>query len=1676
MTKLNFTRLPIALAASATIAFALPATPARADDKVRNVILGIGAAIIANEVLKSNGNKGGNKRASGSSGGGGASNTVAQTQRFLNEIGYAAGPVDGQPGQKTRTAIENFQRDSGYQITGTLTTEQFASLRTTFSNITEPPTPGQVTRAATYEAQLYLQKLGYSVGAPDGVWGPKSQGALDQYRAANGLVPSTIALNQSDLQNLHIAVHGTPPLNLAMVGSRNLNLGAGGLGSGGLGTGGLGMGGVGTGGLGSGELGSGQMQVGLSGTVGLGTGGVGVGGAGTGNIGAGGAGAGGLAGAGAFGSAGGLSTGGVANGQLQAGTVGSGGASLSGPGNLSVAGLTPGGASGGIGQSAGLTGPGNLSIGGANPGLSGDVGGQSSGLSGPGNLTITNGVPAPGTGVAALQLGQYIHISDRPIDNMPDIKRTIAIQLAKARTSLLDDPGELKKWFDRDHPTGRFGGEATALRLAFQAGNAIEKEDILRKFKADLLAEIQATPTLSPQNPIPIALYQNVSFGNYVDGKGLVVAGSLPTVDWDLKTRRLSSYASIKVDLPITTILPISREDARLLLDTAAQEKRQMYRLVWGQLLSIGRDESVAQFASSTGLYGRDVPTTFQVDGVTLNLATRGYNVRPKVDQKLYTFALKQPSPQQPQELSNGVPVIEYLASKGVTVKHGHALVGRGSNTSQLNKEIGAADPARIASAVSRLAYLNWLKRNDEYVNRGQNFIVVANALMNDAEKRQFFGDGIQNLPFLKSSSPTADYRPDYRPVFPDEFATQDAKQEFLTNIYPKFIASIPKWPVPIIHVVGARLGSYDFENQRFAIDYDVQDSKNLIAPVAQLDGAKSYGSRWRLASTDRIGPLPKHLEMDPDNARALRNQMNGRNRLYLGWTTSLDMSTSGATLERRVNPNQNPSDNARLQTGRASIKEIGLYLDPGLTQLLVPYDPAALTFSPEEKPKIAETQDLQALPALAGSNQLLKAAVSLIGDPEVENFVIDSHPNVTNANEFSVDEKREEVRQALNGIQTTNMWLAGEATLGQYDRVSGQFPFDLERASKNLMSAGGSRFRVRTRTQLTDSRLFDPMDVPEEVAREIAEKNWRNVEYFVQVKPVSASTSTRGSRTELELVLQPIAAIYVQRSLPEGQQVIYRRSLDSGNFLEHTFAASDFPELKGSVPFDAEAVNLLRVRTMSDAELDASLDALMASTFQYESNSRTQPSVRFFNSAIREYSQEKLAAYKPRYKSWIKARAEALGGLFEMTHFQSGPTLTCGTLSVIEPRSRILAQFSLDTSAMVADVEAHRKIFHPDVTEPYLGRDHVMTTGLIDPSTGECARARMMAVVSIDGIGLVPGEAFNNWYNYGVRQVDFEVSDVNREIGADGVEYVTIMATASETRYFSQQNLRQIQTATPVHVIANTNSSKGTTMAAADQPAVVENAAFKPENTMPENPAAVSDASPWPDVPEFQVANSVRDVVGLRIADTFETADAIVQSEFDVTAVYETPRPSDNVSPALGYVRLYLIDGGLQIITLMSYSPEAPILAINRQMLRMGEPWPQELIAGSLIDKYAEPTARASDDSSMVWAASEACTNLILSPTGARKYEPLGRQELSQPLDQRMVRQAIGSLATIGKGSEDFLKSSKGCGEVMNYSLDLLGQVSGHHGFFTLLTDLDAIGNVEETLAPKKEDIEIKF
>lgn len=122
---------------------------------------------------------------------------ISDIQFNLRRGGFYAGRIDGVWGNQTRQALLYWQRANGYAATGVLTAAQLAvldnvrgaTLSSSGGNISSAPLPrdyrfgaGNLTRSQLVGLQADLQFLGYYSGPVDGVWGQRSQAALERYR------------------------------------------------------------------------------------------------------------------------------------------------------------------------------------------------------------------------------------------------------------------------------------------------------------------------------------------------------------------------------------------------------------------------------------------------------------------------------------------------------------------------------------------------------------------------------------------------------------------------------------------------------------------------------------------------------------------------------------------------------------------------------------------------------------------------------------------------------------------------------------------------------------------------------------------------------------------------------------------------------------------------------------------------------------------------------------------------------------------------------------------------------------------------------------------------------------------------------------------------------------------------------------------------------------------------------------------------------------------------------------------------------------------------------------------------------------------------------------------------------------------------------------------------------
>ncbi len=1555
--KLHFRKTTIAGAMSFALAFQIPAAPANAQNNLGKALAGIGAILLLNEAAKGSGKKGGTS-------GGGLSQT-AQIQKFLNDLGYDAGPVDGQPGKRTRTAIEQFQRDRGFPITGKLTRPQFAALQTNREAVVSPPGPGTISKANTFEAQVYLAELGFNPGNPDGVWGPRSQAALESYRASAGIAQQGMPLQANDIQNLHQQVHSAPI----------------------------------------------QMAA--------------------------------------------------------AGNVPAPSSQLMGPGSSL---LSP--------NSDLMNQPGN-NQGFGNGGLLDQPSGNG-GFGGGGLLDASATTPPKGT-VAnagnAIDPNSYSHVSERPVEGAANINRAIAVQIAKARPEILDEPQNLQQWFTKDHPRTPSGVKPTALRQAYDNGNQIERENILREFKSQLLGEIENTAPLNSENPLRLALYQMANYGEYADNKGLSLTGShLEAFQWQIRTGYVQPFSILRADLPGTSLLPISREQASAMIDSYTPGKQRLFRVVWGTLSSIGQDENIASFAKSSGYTGSyQVPTTFSVDRVTLAIAEPGYRTQPKVGPAIHEFALIDPSEQQ----AVGQDLFAYLDSRGVPMKDGHVLVGVGNSVYHTIPALTHQETNKRAPIFQRLAYLMWLKQNPGFVSRDHNFALVAANVFNDAEKRQFFGDGANQLHYLSGATHVKNAFSGGAKIFRDEFAAEDAKQTFLNDIYPRIQAGIPSGKVPVMHVIGVTLGSYDFENENFPLIYDGQSGASALSfrAAALPVGGHNFAS-MSMHSADRIGPLPTSLDVNRDQARTLRERMGNSTKVYFVWTADLDLDSDGRPIESLYGQqkNQKPS---HLLPGRGTVTRAGLFIDPELNVLLKEYDVASLAPSPETL--MAQQQEPTKDPnqiQFINQEQLLKTAVNLIGDAELDILVANTHSDVRNADEFSTDERLQEARYEWANVNTPPIWFSWNGRLGRYDRETEKFPFQAKGDPRRIqIGQERTKFASAARLNLVGEDLFAPLDVPEDIARKIVESGARDVQLLVRADAVRARLAD-AERSVFDLFIEPKEVLYMSAYTGTGEnQIIARREIvGEESFFEKTYTAADFPGLSGRQMLNGSTLALLRAKGMSEEMLDSELRGLMADILAYERNRRSNPDARFFDNQVYQVDDATFELHGDRFKSWVTARADALSNDFTVQYETNGNWKNrCGEASTFGVHSDYLSQQGINTKQMIVDAKALEQRALNQAKSAASGEiRHLFFMGRMSTEQQRCEPLAGIATLALENIGIAQSLAANQGAQYYYQSADFTLTQSEQGRSSKGIPLLELSGVVTETRFFNQAP----------HARDESNAEL-TIKGGSEQPDEAEDdvkmASFEGSKTdgtkSNETETNNAQAPIWPSLSDLIVSSSTKDSVGVKIGDTIADVDTIIAKDFDVTITYQTERPTGQALPGFEYMRVYIIDGGAQVIAVMSHSPDGPVMGISRHLHRNDGPWDQEGISASLIDKYSEPSARATDDSTMVWSASPDCAYLPLSPTGTRQFFPVGDGVINGDLDTTLAAQALGAIAIVVKGNGAFVEKSADCGVLVQYSSQPLSVIPGYSSIYTFMTDVGLLQQVQSALdSAKPKPKKIKF
>ena len=123
--------------------------------------------------------------------------TIRAIQQALDKQGFKVGAADGVWGQRTESAIANFQRARGMAASGEPDAHTLAALgllpagaeRPVPRRAGEPLGAADLDPAAIRIIQQALNSTGFEVGSPDGVWGDRTVRALRDFQRAQGIEP-----------------------------------------------------------------------------------------------------------------------------------------------------------------------------------------------------------------------------------------------------------------------------------------------------------------------------------------------------------------------------------------------------------------------------------------------------------------------------------------------------------------------------------------------------------------------------------------------------------------------------------------------------------------------------------------------------------------------------------------------------------------------------------------------------------------------------------------------------------------------------------------------------------------------------------------------------------------------------------------------------------------------------------------------------------------------------------------------------------------------------------------------------------------------------------------------------------------------------------------------------------------------------------------------------------------------------------------------------------------------------------------------------------------------------------------------------------------------------------------------------------------------------------------------
>ncbi|MFV0244815.1 MAG: peptidoglycan-binding protein [Qingshengfaniella sp.] len=1600
------------------------ANPVRANDDL-NRLLGIGAAILLNQAAKSQNSGGNQSSGQGAARGGGAGGNPAQAaamdlQRDLNTLGFDAGPVDGQPGARTRAAIEAYQVSRGFAATGTLSPVQRIALDIDAAVAAAGGAEtAELRRLEILEAQSYLQQLGYTPGTPDGAWGPRSQGALEAFRRETGTALSGGGLNTADRLALYDRVHGTAPVGrpdmLRVAASQPVVPAA-------------------------------PATVSVAPSFDCALAGTSV--------------------ERAICASPRLAALDLALAAAWAEAVARAG------GNQA---LLPA-------QTAWLAA--RNACGADSACLENSMAGRI--------LALGGAVPA-GTVAVAQAGGQTVSVSSGPVLSAPapeaasarvhvignrfvqapvGFDRQLMLRQVRLKPEILEPDGTVAAIVHTDRARTQ-GISSNTVAAELRQLNQLDYADLIARTRAQVLQEAQVLAPIAPDNPLPVAFYLGSSATEFEEGKGL----HLVQRNGQTAVGMARDYPQARLSVPLDTAafgtLPLDRAAAGALLDRQRAERdqgRTLTLVVWGRITRFGADDTVADFAQPGGAFNRETPVTFVFDAATLHFRAA------------QDGAFASQAAAEAEALHVFRPVAAGTAPQGsrdalvLARELGLPVEGEAVTVSYTAQD-------RRASGWAAFNAYTLVALDPDYAREGDRFADLAALVLSEADQRSYFGSTnlIANNGFFQDNGFGVAAR-----AFPDAFARQDAKRAFFETYYPRIQAVAPIWPLPLRYTLDVRLGDYDFDTQSFPIYWGGLATAGT--PIVNLPLGVANARAAGIRSVDQFSIPEERLSLPPDQARALNDRLAPDRRVTFAWWADFTGFEGGAEIGERLGMGAYESG---LPFGRAVLKRAGLFADPDLTLQVRDYDVAALTV-PIPDPVVEATpeapvvsDDVAALNALEPSGPaaiLAVTAQAMGGTPADYEALARTQPAVQGANEFDEPAILAATVEEIRAAQAGPYWARGTARLDRYDLETGTFSF--QGANRLYFSVQGQGLRINP--ALTGPEVFDTLAVPQDVARRAVEyfeqTGRRNVTFMMRVTPAGLGPNSNGTQN-LALLLRPEEVVFF---LPEdrilGETVILgRRDFAQANAAararaERRYEVADFAGLDAQPQrVDPHVLDLVWLAETGATPSAEQLAGMMASAWRHEGAAGEGIGPRFFTAGAAFPEPVERMQLSDSFLSFVQAKAAALGEMFEV---RLEPPRTqdraCGWGSDQNvylgntPIGELVPQFRDDQQAKVEKIRA-------------AGEEVAVT---LDRRYGLFMRRQSARYDNCE-----------SWLSA------VEISGAVQESAADGTQPVVLAFRKTGFASVAAQNYLM-----PLMVLRGAGegawrlTADGTrgeeivpvALAAPDQSPASDPAQSSGQSSMPGQssaavPAPVSDTPPsdrmavapapgapargdWPGPDAIEVAVSETDLLEIRTGMSIEAAAEILLARDGLGAVYETATSPAAGRDPLAYRRVFFYRDGQEAITLGSYAPEGPVLAVMRRMSLTSGVLPYDQIDAALTEKYGRPVFDMGNNGFRGYLGSFGDGRCHILPV-----EPLNMRGLTRlPGGSGWAPVRSGGLdiwaVNLPAYEAQMLAVTQGCGTVLVYMAERPEEWM-KSGFSTTLIDLDGVRQTVAELAASAAD-----